>query len=209
MVFSLISYYEMEKNMKKFIIALMAFAFVITLAGCGGGGGGSSYHLDYGDNGAALIKYEDNDLTGIKKSYDGINAVLSDAKKTTDEQVKSIMDCISDKYQGKPEYQEHKNGDKKTDMRTKDNVKSRLDNLIKDKKSTGLLVIPYKTKDVHSETIIETTTLHVDSLEVDGSKFTNRDYQLELEWKNEGTAENPVWKIINGFTPLGKNRSDF
>ena len=32
----------MENNMKKFIIALMAFALVITLAGCGGGGGGGS-----------------------------------------------------------------------------------------------------------------------------------------------------------------------
>ena len=196
--------------MKKLVIALMAFALVITLAGCGGGGGGgSSYHLDYGDNGAALKKYDDNDLTGIKDSYDGINGVLSDSQKTTDDRVKSIVDCISDNYKGNPEYQTHKNGAEKTDMRTKANVKSRLDNLIKEKKSTGLLVIPYKTKDVHSETIIETTTLHVDSLVVDGSKFVNRDYQLELEWKNEGTKENPDWKIINGFTPLGKNRSDF
>ena len=195
--------------MKKLVIALMAFALVITLAGCGGGGGGSSYHLDYGDNGAALKKYDDNDLTGIKESYDGINKVLSDSKKSSDDRVKSIMDCISTKYEGKPETQTHKNGAEPTPMKTRDNVKSRLDNLIKEKKSTGLLVIPYKTKDVHSETIIETTTLHVDSLEVDGSKLVNRDYQLELEWKNEGTKESPDWKIINGFTPLGKNRSDF
>ena len=196
--------------MKKLVIALMAFALVITLAGCGGGGGGgSSYHLDYGDNGAALKKYDDNDLTGIKASYDGINTVLSDSKKTSDERVKSIIDCISDNYKGNPEYQEHKNGATKTDMRTKANVKSRLDNLIKDKKSSGLIVVPYKTNDVHSEIIKEVTTLHVDSLVVDGSTLTNRDYQLTLEWKNEGTAEAPNWKIINGFTPLGKNRSDF
>ena len=195
--------------MKKFIIALMAFALVITLAGCGGGGGGSSYHLDYGDNGKALTKYEDNDLTGIKKAYDGINAVLSDSKKTSDDRVKSIMDCISLKYEGNPAVQTHKNNATATPMLTRDNVKSRLDNLIKDKKSSGLIVVPYKTNDVHSEVIKEVTTLHVDSLVVDGTTFTNRDYQLTLEWKNEGTAEAPDWKIINGFTPLGKNRSDF
>ena len=197
--------------MKKLVIALMAFALVITLAGCGGGGGGggSSYHLDYGDNGAALKKYDDNDLTSIKTSYDSINSVMSDSQKTTDQRVASIMDCISANYKGNPEYQTHKNGADPTDMRTRANVKSRLDNLIKDKKSAGLLVIPYKTNDVHSETIIEVTTLHVDSLVVDGTTFTNRDYQLNLEWKNEGTAESPDWKIINGFTPLGKNRSDF
>lgn len=196
--------------MKKLVIALMAFALVITLAGCGGGGGGgSSYHLDYGDNGAALKKYDDNDLTGIKNSYDGINAKLSDSKSTNDQRVAAIMDCISTKYEGKPDSQTHKNGKEATPMKTGENVKSRLDLLIKNYKSTGLLVIPYKTKDVHSETIVEVTTLHVDSLVVDGATITNRDYQLELEWKNEGTKDKPVWKIINGFTPLGKNRSDF
>ena len=196
--------------MKKFVIALMAFALVITRAGCGGGGGGG-YHLDYGDNGAALKKYEGgNDLTGIKKCYDDINAKLSDSKSTNDQRVAAIMDCIStNNYKGNPEYQTHKNGAEKTDMRTSGDVKKRLDNLIKDKKSTGLLVIPYATKDVNSDVIKEVTTLHVDSLVVDGSKITNRDYQLTLEWKNEGTKENPVWKIVNGFTPLGKNRSDF
>lgn len=194
--------------MKKLVIALMAFALVITLAGCGGGGG-SSYHLDYGDNGAALKKYDDKDLTGIKDAYDGINKVMSDSSKTSDERVKAIYECLSAKYTGNPEYQEHKNGAEKTDMRTRDNVKDRLNNLIKDKKSAGLIVVPYKTQDVKSETIKEVTTLHVDSLEVDGYKYTNRDYQLELEWKNEGTSDKPVWKIINGFTPLGKNRYDF
>lgn len=196
--------------MKKFVIALMAFALVITLAGCGGGGGGSSYHLDYGDNGAALKKYEDgNDLTGIKTCYETINSKLSDSKNTNDQRVAAIMDCISTNYVGNPASQTHKNGKPATAMKTRANVKSRLDLLIKDYKSTGLLVIPYATKDVNSDVIKEVTTLHVDSLVVDGSKVVNRDYQLTLEWKNEGTKEYPVWKIINGFTPLGKNRSDF
>ncbi len=187
----------------------MAFALVFTLAGCGGGGGGSSYHLDKGDNGTALTKYEDNDLTGIREAYEGINKVLSDSKSTNNDRINAIMDCISEKYEGNPAYQEHKDGKDKTDMRKKANVRKRLDNLINNKKSTGLLVIPYHTNDVHSEKIVEVTTLHADSLEVDGAKFTNRDYKLDLEWVNEGTKEAPVWKIINGFTPLGKNRSDF
>ena len=188
----------------------MAFALVITLAGCGGGGGGSSYHLDYGDNGAALKKYEDgNDLTGIKTCYETINSKLSDSKSTNDQRVAAIMDCISTNYVGNPASQTHKDGKAATSMKTSGDVKKRLDNLIKDKKSTGLLVIPYATKDVNSDVIKEVTTLHVDSLVVDGSKITNRDYQLTLEWKNEGTKEKPVWKIVNGFTPLGKNRSDF
>ncbi len=196
--------------MKKFVIALMAFALVITLAGCGGGGGGSSYHLDYGDNGAALKKYEGgNDLTGIKTCYDDINAKLSDSKQTNDQRVAAIMYYISTKYEGHPESQTHKNGAKATPMKTGENVKSRLDLLIKDYKSTGLLVIPYATKDVNSDVIEEVTTLHVDSLVVDGSKIVNRDYQLTLKWKNEGTKVKPVWKIIDGFTPLGNNRSDF
>lgn len=196
--------------MKK-IIALLAFALVTALVGCGGGGGGSGYHIEWGDNGKALKKYEGgNDLTGIKTCYDTINAKLSDSKSTNDDRVSSIMYCISlTNYKGNPETQTHKNGAEPTPMKTRENVKSRLDNLIIDKKSVGLLVIPYATKDVDSDVIKEVTTLHVDSLVVDGSKITNRDYQLTLEWKNEGTKEKPDWKIINGFTPLGKNRSDF
>ena len=87
--------------MKKLVIALMAFALVITLAGCGGGGG-SSYHLDYGDNGAALKKYEDKDLTGIKEAYDSINKILSDSSKNADDRVNAIYNCISANYKGNP-----------------------------------------------------------------------------------------------------------
>ena len=91
--------------MKKLVIALMAFALVITLAGCGGGGGGSSYHLDYGDEGAGLKDYGDGrDLTPIKKAYDGIKTELAKYNTSNDpegkERTAAIMYYISEKYSG-------------------------------------------------------------------------------------------------------------
>ena len=64
----------MEKIMKKLVIALMAFALVITLAGCGGGGGGSKFSITKGDEGASL---KTNGFTEVFNNYDKIKTDLA------------------------------------------------------------------------------------------------------------------------------------
>ena len=195
--------------MKKLVIALMAFALVITLAGCGGGGGGSSYHLDYGDKGAGLKDYGDGrDLTPIKKAYDGIKTELAKYSVSNDAEGKNrtaaIMYYISNKYSGG--VYKHKNGETR-DMREAKDVEKRLLELIGGKQFEGLLVLPVKTNDGCTATeATEQTTLHVDSLTLDGgTTLKNQDYTLPLKWKKEDNGE---WKIVSGFDELAKNRND-
>lgn len=54
--------------MKKFVIALMAFALVITLAGCGGGGGGGEA-AHWGDEGKNLPEEIKSNYDVMKKAF--------------------------------------------------------------------------------------------------------------------------------------------
>lgn len=64
--------------MKKFIIALMAFCLVFSLAGCGGGGGGGGTVEHWGDQGGNLP-------TEINKNYEKMNQAFDKSSKINDE----------------------------------------------------------------------------------------------------------------------------
>ena len=193
--------------MKKFIIALMAFALVITLAGCGGGGGGGGFVLDRGDNGAALKDYGNGkDFTAVKKAYDDINAVFQSNDSSSDKdgtaRANAFAECISENYTGSSEYS--------SDVSTKKKLVSRLKSLIKNKKFEGLEIIPYKTLNGATKTTVkEKTKLFVSSFKHNGNTYTNKEYTFEsIEWVNEGTAESPKWRIVGGFDDLGKSADE-
>ncbi len=165
--------------------------------------------MDYGDEGAGLKDYGDGrDLTPIKKAYDGIKTELAKYNTSNDpegkERTAAIMYYISEKYSGG--VYKHKDG-KTRDMSKPANVEKRLLELIGDKKFEGLLVLPVKTDDGCTATeATEQTTLHVDSLTLDGgTTLKNQDYTLPLKWKKE---DNGDWKIVSGFDELAKNRND-
>ena len=191
--------------MKKFVIALIAFAFVITLAGCGGGGGGSPvFILNRGDNGAALKNYGNGkDLTPVKTAYTNINTVFKD-NSTPDKdpdgtiRANALKEYISDAYTGRSDYS--------SDVSTKDKLIKRLTQLIHDKKFEGLEIIPFATNDgATATTVTEKTKLYVAKFIHSGNTYLNKEYVFnEVKWVKEESG----WKIRSGFDELGKSASE-
>ena len=205
MVFNLIFYYEMELIMKKLVIALMAFALVITLAGCGGGGGGSkAFVLDRGDDGKGLT---DNGFTDVKKSYDDINTVFKNNDSSSDAngniRGNAFAEAISENYTGTNKT--HSDGSV-TKVSTKAELVARLKSLIKSKQFEGLEIIPYQTKNGATATnVVEKTKLYVASFKHNGSTYTNKEYVFDsIKWVKEDSG----WKIVSGFDDLGKTASE-
>ena len=204
--------------MKKFIIALMAFVLVFTLAGCGGGGGGSSWHLDRGNDGKWL---QENGFESLYNAYTGINKVFAENNDNDPEgttRANALYNLLSDDYTGKDI--QHKNDNGKvtsiTKMSTKEDVRDRLAYLITEKKFDGVELIAFKTlngADKENKTYVpEKTKLYVKSFKYDGKTYENtryNEYTFEkIEWVNEGTADNPDWKIKSGFDNLGKTAKE-
>ncbi len=190
--------------MKKLVIALMAFALVITLAGCGGGGGGgSSYHLDRGDNGAALEK----DFKDVRSAYTSINeafqtnSISSDPK--GEKRGDAFAEYVSKDYKGKNTT--HSDGSV-TKVSTKSELVSRLKSLINSKQFEGLEIIPYQTKNGATATsVTEKTKLYVSSFKHNGSNYKNKEYVFDsVKWVKEDDA----WRIVSGFDDLGKSASE-
>ena len=205
--------------MKKLVIALMAFALVITLAGCGGGGGGgSSWSLSRGDDGKWL---KENGFEEIYDAYQKINKVFvdnndNDPKGTT--RANAFYELLSEKYSGKDIQHKNDKGEitGTTPMSSRNDVRDRLEYLIQEKKFNGVELIAFQTLDgVDKENktyVPEKTKLYVKSFQYNGNTYENTSYNEyvfdKIEWVNEGTAEAPVWKIKSGFDNLGKTAKE-
>ncbi len=195
--------------MKKLVIALMAFALVITLAGCGGGGG-SSFTLDRGDDGKWL---KDNGFTEVKTAYDDMNSVFANNNKSNDPDGKiranAFAGYVSEDYTGKSTLGSARAF---TSVKNKKEIVARLQSLIKDKQFQGLQIIAYgkgQTGAEKGKTVTLETKLYVESLVYNGGTFKNQEYKFsKVQWVNDGTAEKPAWKIKSGLDDLGKNSSE-
>ena len=196
----------MELIMKKFVIALMAFALVITLAGCGGGGGGggAAYVLNRGDNGAALKDYgEGKDLTPVKTAYDELNTAFSANNKDNDKEGTNRANAF------KAKISENYHGDR-DNVSNKAKLVSRLKSLISSKEFEGIEIIPFATKNGSTTTSVkETTKLYVASFKyknVTYSNSANNEYLFDsVEWVKENDGQ---WRIVSGFDDLGKSASE-
>lgn len=78
--------------MKKLVIALMAFALVITLAGCGGGGGGPSDIEIYEGQAKSEDFYKNSTDTGYNSNYGAVKAGLEDMETVFASSAKSAAD---------------------------------------------------------------------------------------------------------------------
>ncbi len=190
--------------MKKFIIALMAFALVITLAGCGGGGGGgSSFVLDRGDNGKWL---KNNGFEDVYQAYVDINSVFKSNTSSTDKdgeiRGEAFEKCISKDYKGASNYS--------SDVSTKTKLVERLKSLIKNKSFEGLEIIPFGTQNgADKDTVTEKTKLYVASFKHNGHNYTDKEYVFDkVKWVKEEENGKMVWKIVSGFDDLGKSASE-
>ena len=184
--------------MKKLVIALMAFALVITLAGCGGGGGGggkSSYTVPKADY-ESLEK--DSNLKPVATAYKAIDAVFTDDTASATAKADALGDYLSETYVG--------TDTSANDVSTKAAVVKRLRSVISNNNFTGLTIIPCQIQNgVTATTVSEKTVFHVDTFTRDGKTYKNLNYEFDkIQWVNEGTAEAPDWKIVGGFDELGK-----
>ena len=195
--------------MKKLVIALMAFALVITLAGCGGGGG-SSFTLDRGDDGKWL---SENGFADVKTAYDTMNKEFGSLNKSNDsdgsKRANIFAGYVSENYSGKSTLGSARAF---TSVKNKSEIVARLKSLISSKQFQGLQIIAFgKGQDGAEKGKIVTleTKLYVESFVYNGSTFKNQEYKFsKVKWVNDGTAEKPAWKIISGLDDLGKSSKE-
>lgn len=187
--------------MKKLVIALMAFALVITLAGCGGGGGGGGFTLDRGDNGKWL---KNNGFEVVANAYTDINTVFKNNSSSNDKNGEirgnAFAECISANYTGASNYS--------SDVSTKAKLVARLKSLIKNKSFEGLEIIPFATQTGAEKnvTVTEKTKLYVSSFKHNGNTYSNKEYIFDkVKWVKE---EDGNWRIVSGFDDLGKSASE-
>lgn len=178
--------------MKKLVIALMAFALVITLAGCGGGGGSS----DNNDHGAFM-------QTNFPEAYANYSKMTTDIKNAhsgdTDgsKRADCIMNCVDD-------------SSFKADARaamsmTKSQLRDRLKKLFKEVQYGSFEISPLNTTASSKEEnyVIEATQfIFGNNVKYDGNTAKSVTLTLnDVKWEKIGDT----WKITDGLNDLMKS----
>lgn len=180
--------------MKKLVIALMAFALVITLAGCGGGGGGS----DHNDHGA----YMKENFPEAYKNYETMTSNIRSAKATDSDGSKRadcIMACVSDSA-----FKRTANTRASMSM-TKPELRNRLIKLFKEVEYGSFAISPLNTTDSNKEEnyVIEATQfIFGNNVKYDGKTANSVTLTLnDVKWEKIGDT----WKITDGLNDLMKS----
>ena len=191
--------------MKKLVIALMAFALVITLAGCGGGGGGSSVDQNVVKyNGQTQLKAFDEDTTsGTSSIREGLVNMRTDFVKSdlTGTQKKNTLEkYISTNF---------KNSTKASSSKSEllSTMESRFNRYIVN--DWGFKVTDYSPKKDENATEIETIcSIRLDLTKKEGAEGSVNSWNSavidrHIIW----IKEDGKWKIKSGF-PYDRN-TDF
>lgn len=184
--------------MKKFVIALMAFALVITLAGCGGGGGGSSIDPKIGQyNG--LVKSDDfynkDNTSGVASIRDSLTKMETDfanSKLSGSDKKKVLDEYVSKNF---------KNSTKASSSKSEllSTMESRFNRYIVNE--WGFKVTDYSPKNDESATQIETECSIRLNLtkkkDAEGSvdSWNSAVIKQHITW----IKEDGKWKIKSGF----------
>lgn len=180
--------------MKKLVIALMAFALVITLAGCGGGGGGS----DHNDHGA----YMKENFPEAYKNYETMTSNIKTAK-ATDRDGSKRADCIM-AYVSDSAF---KANTRASMSMTKKELRDRLIKLFYEVEYGSFAISPLNTTDSNKEEnyVIEATQF-IFAGTVKYHEKTASEVTLtlnEVKWEKIGDS----WKITDGLNDLMKSIS--
>lgn len=185
--------------MKKLFI-LFGLLYVIALAGCGGGGGGNS---EPSTSPVPALKELEEDYPTVKADYDSIrnsfaSAINDRTENNVNTEITKLMEVFSDDFS--------------EDGIGKEALKTKLINKITD---TSNIIATYTVTPVIFTSVVDSsrgTKINSDgTLSVatqlyvtgrtsggEGPRFTyNQVFDIRL--RNEGTPENPDWKIISGF----------
>ena len=168
--------------MKKLVIALMAFALVITLAGCGGGGGSSEH---WGDRGANL----DDD---ISKNYQAMQEAFKPDtvnKMTTEAQRRAFLkENFTDFI--KPGARFCNNA------YTREDMNSRMASVLGSYKFKEYSFEPGETGKVSDSKYTSWVRCHIYADRNDGKKTQNLSDWMQLTWEK---GEDGKWYITGGF----------
>ena len=189
--------------MKKFIIALMAFALVITLAGCGGGGGGGGSSISprvatY--NGLKESATFVNDANGkiIKEEMDLMSTNFASSTISVSKKTDTLKMYISDSF--------HRGSEQNLKDDLISTMNSRFDRYIINE--WGFKVTDF-TKD--SDTQITTEcSIRLDLVLKEGKKgnvttWNDAVIKQKIVWVKEKVDNKDVWRIKSGF-PYDRNK---
>ena len=169
--------------MKKLVIALMAFALVITLAGCGGGGGSSEH---WGDRGANLDDDISKNYQAMKKAFvpETVN------KLTTNEQRSAfIKENFTDfikpgaTFMGKPAY-------------TREKMNSRMTSVLNSYLMKEYSFEPGETGKVSDTKYTSWVYCHLYATRRSDNEPRNPSQWMQFTWEK---AEDGKWYITSGF----------
>ena len=190
--------------MKKLVIALMAFALVISLAGCGGGGGGS--HSDNNDHGAFMK----TNFPEAYAQYGAMTSAISKSKTSDTDGSKRADSFIAyvDENAFKPETNARAAFKQKVTMSiTKKQFRERLLKLFSEVSYGNFTVSPLNTTDSNKEEkfIVEATQfIFSDKVKYKEDEVKSITLTLHnVKWQLIGET----WKITGGLEDLMKSIS--
>ena len=173
--------------MKKLVIALMAFALVITLAGCGGGGGGGGggETPHWGDEGKNLPEAIKTNYNVMKDAFkpETVNALDSSSSRKTYVQnnfTKYVSPTAT--FMGNKTYNRNK-------------MTSRLTSVLDSYKITNYEFKPGETAKVSDTKYTSWTYCVLNATRKSDGEARNLGHWMQFTWEKSGDD----WFITNGF----------
>ncbi len=172
--------------MKKFIIVMMAFALVFTLAGCGGGGGGGGEAAHWGDEGKNLPEDIKVNYNVMKEAFnpETVNALANNnARKAYVEENFTTYVSPTATFMGNEKY-------------TKAKMTSRLTSVLESYKIDSYEFKPGETskKDDNKYTSWVYCVLNATNKN-DKDRKRNLGHWMQFTWEKSGEE----WYITSGF----------
>ena len=171
--------------MKKLVIALMAFALVISLAGCGGGGGGSSEDYSKGDDGKTLKEQNETVYKQITEMKNSVQ-INKDYNVT---QAKQAADQFTTYIDPNTEFGQ--------DKITKSDVGRRINNVLNNNKLDVFTFSFGKTAEITSTKVVQylNIAIHGKNKTTGEEKGTKSPMTFKFVWSKIGDD----WLITEGF----------
>lgn len=174
--------------MKKLVIALMAFALVISLAGCGGGGGSSSEE-HWGDKGANLpAEIKDTTIPTMSKAFAPATVTKMHSLSSSERQ-QYIKENFTNFIKEGVYFMDNKNY-------TRDKMTTRMDSVVNSYNFNEYSMSAGETKKVNDSKYTSWVYCVLDASRISDKEKRSQTGWMQFTWEKGSDGK---WYITSGF----------